>query len=162
MLFPLTLSFPHCYLYIQMTISNELLHNCLYFTANTLARNINRLAEEAFGPTGLSSSHALLLMLINEQPGISQKELAEAMHLAPSTMTRFVNVLMQRGLAVKESRGKLAIVHPTSQGQEMQPVIMESWKRLYHRYSAILGELEGVELTRVIDLANTDIEEKIS
>lgn len=142
-----------------MKTSSDLLHNCLYFTANTLARNINKMAEEAFGPTGLSSSHALLLMLINEQPGASQKELAEAMHLAPSTMTRFVDMLVRRGLATKESKGKLAIVHPTDKGLKMQPVIMESWKRLYLLYCDILGEQEGVELTRVIDLANRDIEE---
>lgn len=143
-----------------MTTSSDLLHCCLYFTANTLARNVNRLAEEAFEPTGLASSHALLLMLVVEQHGISQKELAEAMHLAPSTMTRFVEVLVSKGLATKESRGKLAVVSPTDTGRAMHPRIMDSWKQLYHRYSKILGEQEGIELTRVIDLANRDLEER--
>lgn len=147
---------------MQMTTSAKLLHCCLYFTANTLARHVGKLADEAFGPTGLSSSHALLLMLVNEHEGISQKELAEAMHLAPSTMTRFVDVLVTRDLARRESRGKLAIVHPTEKGQAMQPAIMDSWKRLYERYSAILGEQEGRELTRTIDLANKNIEETLS
>ena len=69
------------------------LHNCLYFTANSLARRITAMAEEAFGKVGLSPSHAFLVMLVNEQPGISQKELSRALNLAPSTVTRFVDSL---------------------------------------------------------------------
>ena len=71
-----------------MTKSNTILHNCLYFTANSLARVITRMAEEEFRATGLSPSHAFLVMLVNDKPGIGQKELCEQLYLAPSTVTR--------------------------------------------------------------------------
>lgn len=133
----------------------KLLHNCLYFTANTLARQISHLAEEEFRFTGLSPSHAFLLMLVNERPGITQKELSEALHLAPSTVTRFIDSLqMQRGLVERRTKGKLAKIYPTDQGREMQETIAKCWKALYHRYSDVLGETEGCELTRVIDQAS--------
>ena len=63
--------------------AEKYLHNCLYFTANSLARQISRLADEEFRLTGLSPSHAFLLMLVNEKPGITQKELGLALNLAP-------------------------------------------------------------------------------
>lgn len=138
--------------------SGKLLHCCLYFTANTLARIMSRFADECFRETGLSPSHAFTLMLVNEQPGISQKELGEALHLAPSTMTRFIDKLIDKGLANRETTGKLASVTATEHGRELARPIAESWKRLYHKYSDLLGEEEGQNLTRIIDEANRKLE----
>ncbi|MEE8416834.1 MAG: MarR family transcriptional regulator [Desulfobacterales bacterium] len=74
-----------------MTECKSILHNCLYFTSNSLSRVITRMAEEEFRRTGLSPSHAFLMMLVNDNPGIGQKELCEQLHLAPSTVTRFID-----------------------------------------------------------------------
>ena len=71
-----------------MTKSKSILHECLYFSANSLARVITRMADEEFHPTGLSPSHAFLMMLVNDNPGIGQKDLCEQLHLAPSTVNR--------------------------------------------------------------------------
>lgn len=125
------------------------LKNCLYFTANSLARAITRVAEQEFSRLGLSPSHAFLLMLVVEKPGITQKELAEHLHLAPSTVSRFADLLVQRGLVEKRVSGKLAQVFPTAFGKEQLPVIQEAWKALYERYSAILGKEEGEALTQL-------------
>jgi len=35
------------------------------------------MAAEEFDPTGLSPSHAFLMMLVNDNPGAGQKELCE-------------------------------------------------------------------------------------
>lgn len=139
-------------------LSEVLLHCCLYFTANSLARNIGRLADDCFKDTGLSPSHAFTLMLVNEKPGISQKELGETLHLAPSTMTRFIDSLMKKELVHREARGKLATVHPTEKGVALAQPIADSWKALYHKYSDILGETEGQELAKRINQANRLIE----
>ena len=77
-----------------MTKSKSILHNCLYFTANSLSRVITRMADDEFRRTGLSPSHAFLMMLVNDNPGIGQKELCEQLHLAPSTVTRFIDALV--------------------------------------------------------------------
>jgi DNA-binding MarR family transcriptional regulator len=133
----------------------HLLHNCLYFTANTLARRVTVMAEEEFKATGLSPSHAFLLMLVNDQPGITQKELAGALHLAPSTVTRFVDAMQfKMGVVERKSEGKLARIFPTQKGQDMGGQIAACWKGLYERYSQVLGEDQGKELTETIDLAS--------
>jgi DNA-binding MarR family transcriptional regulator len=136
-----------------MTKDESLLHNCLYFTANSLSRVVTRMAEEEFRITGLSPSHAFLMMLVNDHPGIGQKELCDHLHLAPSTVTRFIDGLAHRGYLIRESEGKTTKIYTTPTGQNLQAPIEEAWKRLYFRYSQILGMEEGNALTRMIDEA---------
>lgn len=127
----------------------NILECCLFFTANSLARTITRMGEEEFAKTGLAPSSAFLLTLAMEQPGISQKELAASLHLAPSTVSRLVDSLRQRGLVNKEGQGRNSFIRATPQGFELAPRIAEAWKALHERYSRILGREHGEELTRL-------------
>ncbi len=129
--------------------SHGLLDCCLYFTANSLSRVITRMAEESFGAIAMSPSHAFLLMLAIEKPGISQKELAEALHLAPSTVSRFVDALVRRKLVEKRVEGRSTLIRPTENGMAMGEPVGECWRRLYERYSEILGKENGDELNRL-------------
>ncbi len=127
--------------------SETYLDCCLYFTANSLARTINRITDEAFMITGLSPSHAFLQMLVNESPGITQQELSGLMNLAPSTITRFVDKLVTRKLVFRKTDGKLSKVHPTETGMEKDDIIRQAWKNLYNAYCEALGEEFAVKLT---------------
>lgn len=140
--------------------TDNLLCNCLYFTANSLARSITRMAEECFHTTGLSPSHAFLMLLVNENPGITPKELAAQLHLAPSTVTRFVDALERRGYLTRKSEGKVSHILPTAAGKALKEPIAAAWKDLFHRYSRILGEDAGIELTRVLYEAGTKLDSR--
>jgi len=131
-----------------MACVSELLHGCLYFTANALARAVTRQAEEEFMVTGLSPSHAFLLMLAIERPGITHKELASALHLAPSTVTRFVDSLARSGLVERKSEGRSVGLYPTAEGTALEPRLADAWKRLHERYCSVLGREAGDELAQ--------------
>lgn len=122
---------------------------CLFFTANSLARDVTRMGEEAFAGIGMTPSYAFLLMLAAESPGISQKELAQRMNMAPSTVSRFIDALVKRQLLRKEGQGRLTLIHPTEKGLQLQEHIQAAWKSLYERYSNVLGRKNGDALTRL-------------
>jgi DNA-binding MarR family transcriptional regulator len=133
---------------------------CLFFTANSLARDITRMGEEEFARIGLSPSHAFLLTLAIESPGISQKELSQSMNMAPSTVSRFIDVLAKRELVEKVGEGRVTCIHPTVKGEQLRKPISEVWSGLYHRYSAILGKESGDELTRMCLEASKKLQEE--
>ena len=140
-----------------MAKSKSILHNCLYFTANSLARVITRMADEEFRRTGLSPAHAFLMMLVNDNPGIGQKELCEQLHLAPSTITRFVDTLVYKGYLTRHAAGKASMVYATEAGENLRKPIAEAWKCLHQRYATVLGFEEGDELTAMIDDASNKL-----
>jgi DNA-binding MarR family transcriptional regulator len=135
------------------------LQNCLFFTANALARSITRMAEKAFRDTGLSPSLAFAVMLVNDQPGITVKELAEHLHLAPSTLTRFTDKLVYQDLVERKQEGKLTRVYPTDRAREVQAVIEKAWTRLHEDYSAVLGREAGDNLARETFAAHQRLED---
>ena len=139
--------------------SNSLLTGCLYFTANSLARSITKLADEEFKVTGLPPSHAFLMMLINESPGIGPKELAGKLNLAPSTITRLIELLEKKNLAFRETGGKNVRVSPTLKGKKLQANIEKAWHNLYENYSKSLGKKLGDTLTKQLDEASRKLNE---
>ncbi len=138
----------------------EYLQNCLYFSANSLSRLITRMAEEEFRIAGLSPSHAFLMMLVNENEGVGPKKLSQFLQLAPSTVTRFVDSLAAKGYLKRETEGKTSRIFTTREGKALHQPIADAWKRLYDRYSDILGEEVGSGLTRDIAAANAKLSER--
>lgn len=132
--------------------------NCLYFTVNKLSRAITKMAEDSFKLTGLSPTHAFLMMLVIDKPGIAQSELADALHLKPSTITRFVDKLVEKGLIERKTEGKRSLNFPTENGEAILKDIKEGWKILFRSYSDILGEDEGKALNKLINEAGNKLE----
>lgn len=140
----------------------DYLCNCLYFTSNKLNRIINRMAEEEFLKTGLSPSHAFALMAINSEAGLSQNELSKILGIKPSTTSRFIDKLESKGLVTRKVKGKVSYLYSTTKGHELQEKIQKCWKNLHYRYSKILGEKEGAELTALIYSAANELENKFN
>jgi len=129
--------------------ADRLLHCCLFFTANSLARIITRMGEEEFQRLGLSPSGAFLLLLALENPGCTQKDLAGQLNLAQSTVSRLVDSMVAAGLVTRTGEGRNTLVSPTPAARELHPGIMQAWAALRERYNAVLGQQQGDELARL-------------
>jgi len=114
------------------------LNDCLFFSSCKLARVLGKTAEEEFKITGLSPSHAFLLHIVNISSGLQQKQIGEALHMTPSTITRFIEKLENKGLVSRKSEGKNVYIFKTEKGLLLQPEIEKSWTHVHELYSDIL------------------------
>ena len=136
-----------------MKHSENCYSGCLYFSSNVLARQIGKMADDAFSPLGLSPSYAFLLMLANAKPGIQPKELSAQLQLTPSTVTRLLEKLEYKGLVERMNAGKNTQVYPTKQSEEMEDDLQLAWKRLSENYQLYLGPKIAEELTGKVNVA---------
>jgi DNA-binding MarR family transcriptional regulator len=108
---------------------------------------MNQMAEDAFSKTGLSPSHAFVLMEVNNQNGISIGDVAKNMFLKPSTITRLVEKLEQKKLLERNVDGRNSILLSTYEGKELHESLLNSWNELYVNYKKYLGENLAAEIS---------------
>jgi DNA-binding MarR family transcriptional regulator len=130
-----------------MTHQHSKYCHCLYYSANALARILTKMAEEEFAITGLAPSYAFLLMAANDKPGIQPKEISAQMQLTASTVTRLIEKMEHRGFLERKPAGKFTKVFPTAKSKKLDKKIHAAWMSLYQRYSDLLGEKLGKQLT---------------
>lgn len=120
---------------------------CLYYSANALSRIMTKISDDEFAITGLSSSYAFLLMIVNENPGVQPTEISHQMQLTPSTVTRLIEKMEYRNYLERKTVGRTTEVYPTKQAKELHPKIQKAWANLYNRYSNVLGKEFSKQLT---------------
>lgn len=119
-------------------------NQCLYFAANTLARKVEKLALESWKPVKLSPSHAYLLMMVLEQPGLQPCCLADHLQLSPSTITRLIEKLEEKQLVSRVTEGKTTLVYPSIKGVALLP-LLKACAKDFHNNSCCLIEKEERE-----------------
>ena len=127
---------------------------CLYFNVNSFTRKVNKIWDEAFQSLGLSPAHAYLLRLVLEQPGLTQKEIAAELNLEKSTITRFVDVLEDRGYLQRKKNGREQVIFPTTKAQKIERELNEKGDELYQAMIANIGKDKLITLVNQIRKTN--------
>jgi DNA-binding MarR family transcriptional regulator len=133
-----------------MKTSESKYSSCLYFTANALARKIEKIAIDTWKRVDLSPSHAYLLMLTLDEPGIQAGQLAEQLQLTPSTITRLLEKLEEKKLVIRASEGKQTNVYPTQKAKEMKPLLNECLIDATDRFGKILSKEESKQFIKTM------------
>lgn len=137
-----------------MKIDESILSMCLYFTSNRFARYMTKFAEEAFAKINLSPTYVYLLVIVNQYPGITQKELCEKLSIAPSTSTRFIDKLEKLDLVYRRLEWRETHIHLTEKGMQLTEEIDECFHEFRKLYTSILGEEKSDALAKALYDAN--------
>lgn len=129
-----------------MIRDESILSMCLYFTSNRFARYMTKIAEEAFAETNLSPNYIYLILIVYQNPGITQKEICEKMSIAPSTSTRFIDKLEKLNLVYRQSEGKETHIRLSNKGVEFCKKVDQCFDELDRRYTSILGKEKSHKL----------------
>ena len=130
----------------QMKVKESKYNNCLYFAANTLARKIERLAIECWKPVNLPPSHAYLLMMVLEEPGLHPGILANHLQLSPSTITRLIEKLEEKNLVIRLTEGRTTKVYPSEVGKILFPLLRDCLSDFHTNSCEIIGKTESEKM----------------
>jgi DNA-binding MarR family transcriptional regulator len=122
-----------------MKCSESKYSKCLYFSSNALARKMEKLAIENWKPVDLSPSHAYLLMMVLEEPGLQPGCIADHLQLTPSTVTRLIEKLEEKKLLVRTTEGKQTNVYPTPKAKAMVPELKKLVENFYKTCGQVFG-----------------------
>ncbi|HMO61268.1 MAG TPA: MarR family winged helix-turn-helix transcriptional regulator [Ferruginibacter sp.] len=129
-----------------MKASESRFCQCLYFSSNAFARKVEKLAAESWKRVELSPSHAYLLLLAIEEPGIQPSTIVNHLLLTPSTITRLIEKLEGKKLVVRTNEGKITNIYPTPKAKAMLPELKDCLAHFYQAYTAILGKEESSKM----------------
>lgn len=118
----------------------------MYFSCNALARKIEKIAVESWKPVGLSPSHAYLLLMAIQEPGVQPGFLADHLQLQPSTITRLIEKLEEKKLVVRINEGKITNVYATPKGKEMYEKLKECLLNFFNAYTGVLGKEASTQM----------------
>lgn len=134
---------------------------CLYFNLNALTRKVNRVWDSEVRQTGLSAPHAYVMRIVLSEPGVSQKQLAEELHLDPSTVTRFVDALAKRRLVRRDTSHtdrRSATIFPTAEGKQLRRKLEKIGDTLFQTMRTRLGDKRFQELVSALREARNALE----
>jgi len=125
-----------------MFYTSFMFERCLFFNSNSLTRKLNRIWNEAYSESGLSAPHAYMLRMIAAELDLTQKEIARQLQLEKSTITRFADVLIEKGLIAKKitTDARQNILVATAKGKKLAVILDEIGNELYGKIKKEIGE----------------------
>lgn len=109
--------------------------------------------EEALNQFGLHVGQELLLLQLWQEDGASQSQLAEAMEVDISTITKAVQRMERAGLLKRSpdaEDARISRVYLTERGRALHEPVMQVWNTVEARLGADLTETEQVLLRRLL------------
>ncbi len=134
---------------------------CLYFNTNRLSRKISKIWTQAYSELNLAPAHAYLLRLVLEYPGISQKSIADELALDKSTITRFVDKMVDEGYLLrgtnKTEGSNSPGIYPTAKAKKIAKRLNTIGDELYQTIQKAINKEELMQLVSLIRLASSKI-----
>jgi DNA-binding MarR family transcriptional regulator len=119
---------------------------CYCAGARRVARQLTRLYEAELRPAGMNPAQFELMANLQGRPGANQVELAAAMDVDQTTLSRNLKVLMQRGWVVASASKKdarRAEYRLSAEGRRALGRAVLCWEQAMERVNAGLGKKAG-------------------
>ncbi len=135
--------------------SESILSDSLYFASGALARQVEKMAKEAWKPSGLHPSHAhLLQMILNETRGVTVSYptfLSNDLVMSPSTISRSLAKLEKKELITRFPYENLMVINPTQKARDLAPLLDECENAFAMQCHVLLGEQETFNLKSALN-----------
>lgn len=119
----------------------EALPNCTCFNLRKATRAVTQAYDEALKPTGLRATQLSMLNVLSQQGPTTMTDLADALVMDRTTLTRNLKPLIERNLvaAVDATDRRRRPVALTPRGRAAQQAALPLWQAVQSRIAQALG-----------------------
>ncbi|MFU8811479.1 MAG: MarR family winged helix-turn-helix transcriptional regulator [Balneolaceae bacterium] len=108
-------------------------------TTGAFYRDLSSFLDDQLKEYGLPVSYIEVIRILNEKEKATQKDISEELALAPSTITRFVRKLIDRGWVQKTREGREAYVSLTEKGERHFKFVERDYQHAMDALDRLLG-----------------------
>lgn len=122
-------------------VCREIAKECTLFAVRSVSRAVTRLYEEALSPAGLKATQLSILVAAASRDGWTVSDLAKALHMDRTTLTRNAGPLRRKGL-IRVGGGRdrrSSAVAITDRGHRVLARAYPLWRGAQRRIISRLG-----------------------
>ena len=125
---------------------HEIMHKCYAVRLRRLHRALTSLYDEAFRPYGLRVGQLNLLVGIACHDSVRPADLARALNMDKSTLSRDLEILNAKGwvLSLPGEDARSQHLHVTESGLKLIETITPAWRMAQEKAAELMGE-EGTK-----------------
>jgi DNA-binding MarR family transcriptional regulator len=127
--------------------------DCIGFRVRLLGRVVTGLYDDALRPHGVRVSQLTILVATGWRGQIRPTDLAEALEMDKSTVSRDIKRLIKQGWLeqVPGSDGRSHYLRLTDAGEALLEKITPAWREAQNKVTALLGEQSVHAISRAVD-----------
>lgn len=130
------------------------IESCTCLRLRKAARRVTQIYDQILAPAGVTLTQFSLLAHLYAGQGLSVGELAEALVTDPTTLTRNLKPLVDRGLVQivqDEDDRRRRVIASTATGRGVLSAAYPLWRRAQAHIAHLLGESETLRLNKALD-----------
>ena len=133
----------------------EDLDSSLFFAVKKLNRALDVIAERVFKKIDLKPSCASILMILSQENGKIQKDLAKKLCITAPSLTRIIEKLIYMGLVEVIREGRTKKVFLTDKGHELIPDLHKAHIELHETLNLLVEtEYSDTLVAELIQITN--------
>jgi DNA-binding MarR family transcriptional regulator len=139
---------------MSKSLAAQEIANCTCLRLRKAARRTTQIYDQTLEPSGLTLAQFSLLAHLYAREELSVGDLADALVTDPTTLTRNLKPLTERGLVrivPDETDRRRRIVTLTPAGQSALPIAYPLWRKAQAHVARLLGESETARLNKSLD-----------
>jgi len=128
--------------------------SCTCLRLRKTTRRVTQIYDQMLEPSGLTIAQFSLLARLLVQKEISIGELAEALVTDPTTLTRNIKPLSERGLlriVHDPADRRRRLVTLTKEGGALIPIAYPLWRKAQAHLASLLGKADTALLNKMLD-----------
>lgn len=129
-----------------LSSTREIISNCLAMRVRIVARSVSAVYEQALASHDVTIAQVILMAALGEIGPCAPRDIGEALQLERSTVSRNLDLLIQKGLveAVSSDAKGIREVALTTAGNKKIEVVLPDWRIAQKQAGHLLGH-DGVK-----------------